>query len=136
VRVLVTGSRDWSRDETVRAAISEVHYFDAKNEAITLVSGHCPTGADVMAERWARRFGWTVEEHPAHWRVYGKRAGFQRNAEMVGLGADVCLAFQRDGSKGTQHTIDLCRAAGIPVRYWSETSLKTERGTTEKWSTE
>ena len=120
MRVLVTGSRDWTRDETVRAAIAEVHYFDAKGEPVILVSGHCPTGADIMAEGWARRFGWTVEEHPAHWRVYGKSAGFKRNAEMVRLGADVCLAFQRNGSRGTQHTIDLCNAAGIPVRYWAE----------------
>jgi hypothetical protein len=119
--VLVTGSRDWNRSETVRAAIAEVHYFDeSAGSAIVLVSGHCPTGADQMAERWARRFGWRVEEHPAHWRVYGKSAGFRRNEEMVRLGADVCLAFQRDNSRGTQHTIDLCTEAGIPVRLWKD----------------
>jgi hypothetical protein len=122
MRVLVTGSRDWSNTETVRAAIAEVHYFDNHPDGVTLVSGACPTGADAMAERWAHRFGWEVERHPADWTRFKKAAGFRRNAEMVNAGADVCLAFQRDASRGTQHTIDLASAAGIPVRYWSETS--------------
>lgn len=122
MRVLVTGSRDWSRTETVRAAIAEIHYFDPHPDGITLVSGACPTGADQMAERWAHRFGWEVERHPAQWSQYGKRAGWVRNAEMVNAGIDLCIAFQRDGSRGTQHTLDLCSRQGIPVRYWSETS--------------
>ncbi len=122
MRVLVTGSRDWQNTETIRAAIAEVHYFDAKGEPVTLVSGACPNGADAMAERWALRFGWEVERHPAQWKVYRRAAGFRRNEEMVTLGADVVLAFQRDNSRGTGHTIRLANDAGIPVRYWSETS--------------
>jgi hypothetical protein len=118
--VLVTGSRTWDRDETVRAALAEVRDFDKPEGEVTLVSGACPTGADILAEGWARRFGWKVERHPADWKRYGKRAGPIRNAEMVRSGIDLCLAFQRDNSRGTQHTVELCAAAGIPVRRWSE----------------
>lgn len=50
----------------------------------TLVSGHCPTGADRIAENIARGWDWTVELHAADWNRHGKRAGFLRNAEMVG----------------------------------------------------
>ena len=60
------------------------------------------------------------EISPASWSEHGNRAGFLRNEKMVNLGADVCLAFQRDKSKGTQITIDLARAAGIPTYVYTE----------------
>lgn len=123
MRVLVTGSRTWNEDTTIYAALAEVKNIDApKGETITLVSGACPTGADILAEGWARRFGWTVEQHPADWKRHGRAAGPLRNVEMVRSGIDLCLAFRRDNSRGTQHTIEMCEQAGIPVRLWTEDS--------------
>lgn len=115
-RVLITGSRTWDDRDQIRAALQE-----AWRESVgpfILVSGACPTGADFIGESLCAEVGIEVERHPADWDLYGKRAGFVRNAEMVDLGADLCLAFIRDGSKGASMTAGLAEKAGIPVwRY-------------------
>lgn len=126
-RILVTGSRDWQSNDLVWKALRLLldNYGD-----ITVVHGACPTGADHHAHQWIEAFegnlkggqSLTEEPHPADWKVHGKKAGPARNAEMVDLGADICLAFQRNNSKGTQHTIDCARKAGIPVIISEETS--------------
>lgn len=100
---------------------------------MVLVSGACPTGADALAEECAAAWGWEVERHPADWDRLGGVAGFQRNADMVRLGADVCIAFlapctkkdcralrQPHGSHGTKHCAGLAAGAGIPVRWYGD----------------
>jgi SLOG family YspA-like protein len=116
-RILVTGSRTWSdilrmtdelRDEVLAARMCGLRPV--------IVHGACPRGADMIAARWARGYDVTQEPHPADWGSYGKSAGFRRNAEMVTLGADLCLAFIKDNSRGATHCADLAEKAGIPVR--------------------
>ena len=120
-RVLVTGSRTWEDYELVSrvlAGIARTELTHRPREQFTLVSGACPKGADAMAEDLAEKLGYHIERHPADWNTHGKRAGFVRNAEMVALGADVCIAFIKDGSKGATMTADLAEKAGIPTaRY-------------------
>jgi hypothetical protein len=116
MRVIVTGSRDWDDEQAIRLALALITQLHGSE--LTVVHGACPTGADAIADRVASQWGggMTVERHPADWGTHGKAAGFIRNKGMVDLGADVVLAFQKNKSRGTQHTIDLARKAGIEVR--------------------
>jgi len=140
VRVLVTGSRRWTLRQELHEAL-----FDAWHDAIqcfsdttplVIVHGDCPTGADAMAKQWAIDNGIPHEPHPADWAApcpescarlqhrktspqhgeYCPLAGYRRNQQMVDLGADLVLAFQRQNSPGTAHCIRRAEAAGIPVR--------------------
>lgn len=115
-RVLVTGSREWDDMQELRYAL--IHAAALRLDSVVIVHGACPSGADAMAAEWARDYGVQAEEHPADWDGCGKAAGFIRNAEMVSLGADLCLAFYKQGAgnKGTHHCASQAEKAGIPVR--------------------
>lgn len=116
MRILVTGSREWTDTEVIRQALAE----HAKlTEKTVVIDGACPRGADKIAHWFAVAWGWRTERYLADWETHGKRAGFIRNAEMVAAGADVCLAFIKDGSKGATHCANLAENAGIPVRRFT-----------------
>lgn len=124
-RVLVTGSRDWEKPEVVRVALDFAFCVAAHSgRALTVVHGACPRGADAQAADYAnylisRDLPVKAEPHPANWQLEGKRAGFIRNARMVNLGADVVLAFIRNGSRGASHAARLAEEAGIETRRWT-----------------
>lgn len=130
MRILITGSRNWTNESTIARAISRIievgGYYPPANglSDVTLVHGGCRTGADAIADELGfdltHTYGLQVERHPAKWRRFGKRAGYLRNAEMVRLGADVCLAFIRDHSRGATMTARLAQEAGIPTEIYRE----------------
>lgn len=119
MRILVTGSRTWT-DKSLMARTFISYLLDNWPETpteIVIVHGGAQ-GADRMADELfkAAQYDWfSIEEHPADWERYGKRAGYVRNAEMVELGADVCLAFIHNKSRGATMCADLAEKAGIPV---------------------
>jgi hypothetical protein len=99
LKVLITGSRTWNGTFggwRIGLTLNRLQSLSLALESpLRLMNGACPEGAD--------------------WIGLGKPAGFVRNQFMVNQGADMCVAFLRDGSRGTQHTIDRARAAGIPT---------------------
>lgn len=117
--MLVTGSRTWHKVDKMRQELKIAYkYLHVIENAcdVELWHGDCPDGADAIADLiWSLQFGKdTIRKFPADWSI-GRSAGFKRNKEMVDAGPDIVLAFQVDGSKGTQHTIDLATKAGIEV---------------------
>lgn len=115
-RILITGSRTWDNVGLITHVLNHYTLYDN----VTLVSGHCPRGADAIAEKLARAYGWQLELHPANWKRHGKAAGFMRNEKMAQLGADVCLAFIRQESPGATHCLRMARTRGIPRRVWRQ----------------
>lgn len=133
-RVLVTGSRDWTDARYLREELSAL--AGKHPEGLVVVHGDAPRGADRMASDWARserNAGCRVAEepHPANWQRHGGHSGLLRNAEMVALGADLCLAWimpcskpycrrpQSHGSHGASHCADLAEKAGIRVERFT-----------------
>lgn len=113
MRILVTGSRTWQDVDTIRNVLGG-YLRDYPGSVV--VSGACPNGADAIAEFIAEEHGAEVERHPAEWDLYGKRAGFVRNGQMVNLGADLCLAFIKNNSKGATMTADMAEQEGIQTK--------------------
>ena len=110
-RVLVTGSREWTDFTFIRRMLDVA---DVRVGPIRLVHGGA-RGADQLAAS-AQRLNhptWPIEEHLADWSLYGKVAGMVRNRHMVDLGADLCLAFILDGSRGATMCADLAEKSGI-----------------------
>jgi hypothetical protein len=123
MRVLVTGSRTWTDIDFIEDALDEA--WEPITDPLTLVHG-AAWGADAAAHHWAEGliavgYPIKIETHPADWST-GKGAGPRRNAEMVAAGADLCLAFIRDNSRGATHCAELARKAGIETRVyrWEE----------------
>lgn len=115
-RILITGSRSWPDDDQVLP--ETIARLWLRYPLAVLVHGGCPKGADAQAGRIWSKLGGRVEVHVAQWDTYGRSAGIRRNQEMVDAGADICLAFIRDGSAGASHCAARAEAATIPVVYF------------------
>ncbi|AER26145.1 DprA-like DNA processing chain A [Mycobacterium phage Bongo] len=136
-RVLITGSRDWADRQAVWLALNhEMGHEEARHDGLLVIQGDCPTGADRFAHEWylTQASKWVREKAmPADWnrdctgqcyhkprfkngKQYCPVAGHLRNQAMVDFGADVCLAFPLEDSRGTQDCMKRAKRARIPVR--------------------
>ncbi len=105
-RVAIVGSREFSPLSLV------AEFVVSLSAGCTVFSGGAK-GVDSHAAACARAHNLEVAEIPANWSL-GKHAGMQRNADIVHA-ADCLVAFWDGTSRGTQHSIELARRAGIPV---------------------
>lgn len=137
VRILVTAARMWTDVPLLTGALDKEA---AGHEQALLIHGRCDprnAGGDripwdlALAEPWRGPFlggdwhahhhavarGWTVSEHPANWKLFGKAAGGFRNQQMVDLHPrpDVCVAAVLSESVGTYDCMRRAKAAGIRV---------------------
>ena len=72
------------------------------------------TGADVLAQKWARLRGKPVMAYPANWSEFGKAAGPLRNRDMLRIERPgLVVAFP--GGAGTADMVRAARQAGVAV---------------------
>ena len=110
-RILVTGSRTWTDNTPIRHHLARCR---TTYPGAVLVHGNAH-GADRIAAGIWRSWRLPIEAHPADWHTHGRTAGYRRNTAMVAAGADLCLAFIHNGSRGASHCAALAEQAGIPT---------------------
>jgi len=107
-KVLICGSRTRLDNKFQNSCLEHL----IKDDDI-VISGMAK-GPDTIGRVHAQRRKLEVIKMPANWRLYGRSAGYRRNAEMVAI-ADRVIAFWDGVSRGTKMTIDLAIKKGLPV---------------------
>jgi hypothetical protein len=105
-RVAIVGSRDYLNLAAVR------RYVLALPKGTIIISGGA-RGVDRAGELAAREAGLEVVIYWADWDTHGKEAGLLRNGSIV-RDADRVVVFWDGKSRGSAHTIALCKALGKP----------------------
>lgn len=112
--VLVTGGRDYADRARV---FSTLDRLDARMEVLAVRHGGA-TGADALADEWARTRGIRREPYPVtheEWRWHGPSAGPIRNGRMVCTDPRPVCVVAFPGGRGTADCVRQARRHGIPV---------------------
>ena len=123
LRIIVAGSREFKNYDLLRDTLMDyLDFIDDKDvvdnpSQVKFISGTAK-GADTLGEQFAYTYEYEVIRFPAAWDIYGKSAGYRRNAEMAKYASEtygVLFAFWDGKSKGTKHMIDLAKRYGLEV---------------------
>jgi len=121
LRVLVCGGRNYNDITTLNAVLDKVN----TDLGIAYIIEGGARGADRLAGSWAIRNEVGLEQYPANWNRYGKRAGYLRNVQMAEEGKpDMIITFP--GGIGTQMMRDIGKKKHIPVYRHDEWMMTTK----------
>jgi len=110
MRVLVCGGRDYTDQRRVAQVLAK---HNSRTPFTAVLTGGA-SGADELAERWARAHQIPVETFAADWERHGKAAGPLRNQRMLVEGRpSVVIAFP--GGRGTSDMVNRATKARVPV---------------------
>jgi len=114
MKIAVVGTRTLN-DYTLFKSILNPICLEVMNrkEHLVFISGGA-TGADQLAERYAKENGIPIIIHLPQWNIYGKAAGPIRNKLIID-DADFVVAFWDFQSKGTKSSIDLAKKSNKPI---------------------
>lgn len=113
---IVAGSRHFTDYALMENKLDKI--FQNKNDVVIISGG--ATGADTLAELYAKEHELRLMVFPAKWSVYNKRAGYIRNKEMHKYISQYpergCVCFWDGQSKGTAHNFNLAKEYDTPLR--------------------
>ena len=113
MKVIVAGGRDFNDEDFMIESINSLIDTGVIPEPFTLICGMA-RGADLLAHSILSDNNFPIEEYPADWNKYGKRAGFIRNEQMGDI-ADAAIIFWDEVSRGTRHMKEYMQILGKPV---------------------
>lgn len=108
MRTIIAGSRGITVFRVICQAMFSIPWKP------TVVLSGTAEGVDRLGERWANMNNIPIEQYPADWGKYGKRAGFRRNWQMAEK-ADALVAIWDGKSRGTAHMIRVAREKKLQV---------------------
>lgn len=130
MRVIIAGGREFNNYQLVENECNRIFkelsdegfvssLINESQKEIEIVSGGA-RGADRLGEEFAKDYDLKIKRFPANWDLYGKRAGYMRNADMAIYAKQdekigVLIAFWDEKSKGTNHMIELGNKQGLRV---------------------
>lgn len=109
MRVLICGGRHYSDKKAVYDFLDMMH----TTYTITLLIEGGATGADMIANQWARERRVKFHTEQAKWEQYKRAAGPIRNNEMLMKNPQVVIAFP--GGIGTKNMMNQAKNLGIEV---------------------
>jgi predicted Rossmann fold nucleotide-binding protein DprA/Smf involved in DNA uptake len=115
-RIAVVGSRAFTNWQQLKTTVDDFCEIDD-----TLVSGGA-TGADSMAQRYAKEKGKQILIIYPSYAQFGRPATFIRNKIIV-ENADIVLAFYQKGrfqQGGTANTAEWARKLGVTLHEFEE----------------
>lgn len=91
------------------------NYLDSKYDKIEMIISGGASGPDEFGRQWAQDNGLPCLIHYAKWRdkegFPNKGAGYARNHNII-KDCDICVCFYDGQSKGSKHSMDLCKEYG------------------------
>lgn len=111
-KILIAGSRDFADYELLESTMNQL--LLAYDGNVEIVSGTA-RGADKLGEQYAKDNGYALKQFLANWSLYGRSAGYVRNAQMADY-INMAVIFWDGQSRGTKHMIELCRQKAIKLK--------------------
>lgn len=112
MRVVVTGSREWTDTALLRQVLDDLHV----QYGIEVLFHGDQRGADTLAKQWCLERGIPVFGCP-YPPAYGKTGGSTRNGWLLKYGLpDLVVAFPMKNSVGTWNCVTQARGLNLRIR--------------------